>query len=100
MKDRGMKKWIPFNALVEQKGEINKSIKRLDNAEIILSEDQEFDINRALKENFNKKVKIGYLLNNKITIVTGILKKFDIINDFIYIDKKKIKLKTIIFVEL
>ncbi len=89
MKDRGMKKWIPFNALVEQKGEINKSIKRLDNAEIILSEDQEFDINRALKENFNKKVKIGYLLNNKITIVTGILKKFDIINDFIYIDKKK-----------
>lgn len=100
MKDRGMKKWIPFNALVEQKGEINKSIKRLDNAEIILSEDQEFDINRALKENFNKKVKIGYLLNNKITIVTGILKKFDIINDFIYIDKEKIKLKTIIFVEL
>lgn len=100
MKDRGMKKWIPFNALVEQKGEINKSIKRLDNAKIILSEDQEFDINRALKENFNKKVKIGYLLNNKITIVTGILKKFDIINDFIYIDKKKIKLKTIIFVEL
>lgn len=100
MKDRGMKKWIPFNALVEQKGEINKSIKRLDNAEIILSEDQEFDINRALKENFNKKVKIGYLLNNKITIVTGILKKFDIINDFISIDNKKIKLKTIIFVEL
>lgn len=100
MKDRGMKKWIPFNALVEQKGEINKSIKRLDNAEIILSEDQEFDINRALKENFNKKVKIGYILNNKITIVTGILKKSDIINDFIYIDNKKIKLKTIIFVEL
>ena len=100
MKDRGMKKWIPFNALVEQKCEINKSIKRLDNAEIILSEDQEFDINRALKESFNKKVKIGYILNNKITIVTGILKKFDIINDFIYIDKKKIKLKTIIFVEL
>ncbi len=100
MKDRGMKKWIPFNALVEQKGEINKSIKRLDNAEIILSEDQEFDINRALKENFNKKVKIGYILNNQINIATGILKKFDIINDFIYIDKKKIKLKTIIFVKL
>lgn len=100
MKDRGMKKWIPFNALVEQKGEINKSIKRLDNVEIILSEDQEFDINRALKENFNKKVKIGYILNNQINIATGILKKFDIINDFIYIDKKKIKLKTIIFVEL
>lgn len=100
MKDRGMKKWIPFNALVEQKGEINKSIKRLDNAEIILSEDQEFDINRALKENFNKKVKIGYILNNQINIATRILKKFDIINDFIYIDKKKIKLKTIIFVEL
>lgn len=100
MKDRGMKKWIPFNALVEQKGEIHKSIKRLENAEIILSEDQEFDINRALKENFNKKVKIGYILNNQITIATGILKKSDIINDFIYIDNKKIKLKTIIFVEL
>lgn len=100
MKDRGMKKWIPFNALVEQKGEINKSVKRLDNVEIILSEDQEFDINRALKENFNKKVKIGYILNNQINIATGILKKSDIINDFIYIDNKKIKLKTIIFVEL
>lgn len=100
MKDRGMKKWVPFNALVEQKGEINKSIKRLDNAEIILSEDQEFDINRALKENFNKKVKIGYILNNQINIATGILKKSDTINDFIYVDNKKIKLKTIIFVEL
>lgn len=100
MKDRGMKKWIPFNALVEQKGEIHKSIKHIDDRETILSEDQEFDINRALKENFNKKVKIGYILNNKITIVTGILKKSDTINDFIYIDKKKIKLKTIIFVEL
>ncbi len=100
MKDRGMKKWIPFNALVEQKGEINKSVKRLDNVEIILSEDQEFDINRALKENFNKKVKIGYILNNQINIATGILKKSDIIKNFIYIDNKKIKLKTIIFVEL
>lgn len=100
MKDRGMKKWIPFNALVEQKGEINKSIKRLENAEIILSEDQEFDINRALKENFNKKVKIGYILNNQINIATGILKKSDTINDFIYVDKQKIKLKSIIFVEL
>lgn len=100
MKDRGMKKWVPFNALVEQKVEINKSIKRLDDRETILSEDQEFDINRALKENFNKKVKIGYILNNQITITTGILKKFDIINDFVYIDKKKIKLQTIIFVEL
>lgn len=100
MKDRGMKKWIPFNALVEQKGEINKSIKRLDDRETILSEDQEFDINRALKENFNKKVKIGYILNNQINIATGILKKSDTINDFIYVDKQKIKLKSIIFVEL
>ena len=100
MKDRGMKKWIPFNALVEQKGQINKSIKHIDDREIILSEDQEFDINRALKENFNKKVKIGYILNNQINIATGILKKSDTINDFIYVDKQKIKLKSIIFVEL
>ena len=100
MKDRGMKKWVPFNALVEQKGEIHKSIKHLDDREIILSEDQEFDINRALKENFNKKVKIGYVSNNKITTVTGILKKVDVIDGFVYIDKKKITLKSITFIEL
>ena len=100
MKDRGMKKWIPFNALVEQKGEISKITNRQDDIDIILSEEQKFDINRALKENFNKKVKIGYVSNNKITTVTGILKKVDVIDGFVYIDKKKITLKSITFIEL
>ena len=99
MKDRGMKKWIPFNALVEQKGEINKIKNQHDSVEIILSEDQKFDINRALKENFNKKVKIGYISTNKIKIINGILKKVDAINGFAYIDKQKIELKSIIFIE-
>ena len=99
MKDRGMKKWVPFNALVEQKckiGEVNNHQNEIDN---ILSEDQKFDINRALKENFNKKVKIGYILNNKISIVTGILKKVDAIDGFAYVDEQKIKLISIIFIE-
>lgn len=100
MKDRGMKKWIPFNALVEQKDELNKIIKEQESIEIILSEDQKNDINRQLKENFNKKVKIGYILNNRTTIATGILKKVDVINGFIYVDKLKIKLKSIFFVKL
>ena len=99
MKDRGMKKWIPFNALIEQKSEINKIQNQQGNIEIILSEDQKFDINRALKENFNKKVKIGYISANKIKIINGILKKVDAINGFAYIDKQKIELKSIIFIE-
>lgn len=99
MKDRGMKKWIPFNALVEQKSEISKITNQQENTDIILSEDQKFDINRALKENFNKKVKIGYILNNKISVVTGILKKVDAIDDFAYVDEQKIRLISIIFIE-
>ena len=100
MKDRGMKKWIPFNALVEQKGEISKITNRQNDIDITLSEDQKFDINRALKENFNKKVKIGYISNNKITTVTGILKKVDVIDGFLYIDKQKIAIESITFIEL
>ena len=99
MKDRGMKKWLPFNALVEQKGEINKIKNQHDSVEIILSEDQKFDINRALKENFNKKVKIGYICNDKLNTIIGTLKKADEYGGFIYIDNQKIKLESIVFVE-
>lgn len=95
MSDRGIKKWAPFSALPEQNIYL-KTVKenRYKEEEIILSEDQIEEINYILTNYTNKVVTITYF-DNKIKQVSGIINKINANEDYLLIEKKKLKISSI-----
>lgn len=96
MTDRGMKKWLPFNSLIEQK-EYIRQIKESKKNELLpdLSEDQISQVNHLLTNYDGQMVNISYILDSKKSNIVGYIKKVDTINGFIIINDKKINIKNL-----
>lgn len=90
MSGRGMKKWAPYKALIEQ-GDALRDLER--NREVherpILSSDQEEEINDILVNYHGQYVRITYWKNKKIYEICGIILKIDSVNRWLELEERK-----------
>ncbi len=92
--DRGLIKWVPFDALTGFKSAlIELKNKRLTKAKPILSEDQNEILNNKLKLVFEYELTcdLYYYSDGGIEFLSGKIKKIDFINKAIVINNKQIK---------
>lgn len=100
MSDRGMKKWMPFCSIIEQKDYLNKMKQDKNNVELpILSEDQQTEINDLLSNYSSEMVNVSYYKCGKILNKKGIITQINRIDKYIKINSSLIKLENIIFIK-
>ncbi len=88
---RGMKKWMPFNALEHFDDYISSEIMYKEKInKPILSEEQINEINNSLIEYNHDEVIITYYKQGEILKTQGIINKIDVPNQTIMINKIKI----------
>lgn len=94
MSGRGMKKWAPYKALVEQTDALRDLERNKEPRERpILSPDQEEEINEILVNYHGQYVKATYWKNHKIYEFCGIISKIDVVNrQLIFQENKKVLL--------
>lgn len=101
MSDRGMKKWIPYQSLIEhdeflKKYRLNKN--KIDKP--ILFEDKIEEINLFLTNlDFNNLVKITYFENGNIIKIIDKIKRIDLNNQSLIISDIKIPLTNLLDIE-
>lgn len=81
MSDRGMKKWAPYKALVEQTPSLENTYethKKLEKPSI--SSDQAEEINEVLVNYHNQDVKIRYFKKGQIFEIVSKIKTMDVLN--------------------
>lgn len=80
MKDRGMVKWAPFNAVAPGTYMINEVLKEKNKVAMpILSEDQKLALQSKMIDSFNNQeaVKVKYFRNGKYYIREGFITNID-----------------------
>ena len=88
---RGMKKWMPFNALEHYDDYINSTYEYKERVERpILSEEQKEEINNSLVIYNHDEVEITYFKQGEIKKIQGIINKIDVPNQTLTINKIKI----------
>lgn len=100
--DRGLIKWLPFDALTGfKKAIIELKRKRLKRERPILSEDQNEILNNKLKIVLEYKLtcNIYYYKNGYIEYISGNIKKIDLIKKAIFIEKEQIEVEDILEIE-
>lgn len=101
MSDRGMKKWLPFNSLVEQKQYLRQMKQDINKAEPpLLSEDQAEDINNILCNYHGEVAEVHFYKKNKIFSVMGKITKIDQNVHCIVVDNMLINVSTITFLKI
>lgn len=81
MSDRGMKKWAPYKALVEQTPSLEgtyQDFKKIERPKI--SSDVAEEINEILVNYHEQELKIRYFKKGRIFETISSLKKIDVIN--------------------
>lgn len=101
MSDRGMKKWMPFNSLIEQKQYLRQMEQDINKTEPpLLSEDQAEDINNILCNYHGEVVEVHFYKNNKNFSVMGKITKIDQSAHCIVINNMLINVFTITFLKI
>ncbi|NLN50201.1 MAG: YolD-like family protein [Acholeplasmataceae bacterium] len=101
--DRGIIKWLPFDALSGYKAAIRRlKNKRLEINQPILSEDQIATLNYNLSEaiRLQKSVTLYYYLQGKIYLQTGYLEKLDYVYKRIKISNRWLSAASIITINM
>lgn len=101
--DRGLIKWLPFDALTGFKQAVYElKNKRLKPSKPILSEDQlaimDYQISTALK--FQKSISLYVYKNESIIYVTGLIKKIDLVKRQLHVDNYWYPLDSILSLEI
>lgn len=101
MSDRGMKKWMPFNSLVEQKQYLRQMKQDINKIEPpLLSEDQTEDINNILCNYHGEVVEVHFFKKNKNFSIMGKITKIDKSAHCIVINNMLINVSTITFLKI
>ncbi len=88
---RGMKKWMPFNALEHYDDYISSTYSYKEKIERpILSDEQIQSINTSLIEYNHDEVEITFFKQGEIRKIQGIINKIDVPNQVLMINKVKI----------
>mgnify|MGYP003299479455 CR=1 FL=1 len=99
MSDRGMKKWAPYKALVEQSDSLQSAReKKTVQEKPIISDDEAEQINRILVNYNGEKLLARYFRNNKIFEEEIIIKRIDIYEKkLVLTDRRSIKLDELFY---
>ena len=97
MSERGMKKWAPYKALIEQEKYLKKSHDK-NNKQVRpqISSDEAEEINEILVNYHGEELQISFWRNEQINTISTILVKIDPVNKKIVLPNRK----TIYFTEL
>ena len=94
---RGMKKWMPFNALEHYDDYINTTYEYKEKIERpTLSEEQKEEINNSLIIYNHDEVEITYFKQGEIRKIQGIINKIDVPYQTLTINKIKILLTNLL----
>lgn len=95
---RGMEKWKPFNAILNDNDIKDVLEKRKQVSKPIIMEDRIIEINETLKLSLDnyKNVNVKYYNKGYLKEVTGMVSKANIIEKYILIDSTRIYFKNII----
>ncbi len=99
---RGMIKWKPFNALLNNR-DINDILKKRNMiTKPIIMEDRIIEIDNLLKIaiNENKIIKIKYFDKGKLKYISGNIRNINLIEKYILISSTRIYFKNLIKVEI
>ena len=102
MQDRGYKKWIPFNSVIDGKVLINDLLKDKNKVyKPTLSEDQIEILNEKIFEAYTNhiKVKLSIFKNMNITELTGYINNINTIKKYITFNNTHIFLNQIINID-
>lgn len=93
--ERGMKKWAPFSALIEQEEILNKMMeKKYESKDTEISEDQIYEIEYLLNNYHNQELIIQYF-DNDFKTLQGKIDKIDTTYQTLRIGRKIIKINSI-----
>ena len=101
MSDRGMKKWAPYSSLVEQATCLEEMrYKRNKIEKPILEDDQIEKINYILC-NYEKGriLKIKFFYDGYLYFIESAIKRIDVENQLLILEKGKLKLSQIVDIE-
>lgn len=100
MKDRGIKKWMPYKSLVSQSDFLSAMEKeKYIEGKPLISESKAEEINLALMNYQGDTVIISAYLGGHIRTIEGIIKKIDPIYKALEINGMKIQFKNIVGIE-
>lgn len=100
MSERGMKKWLPFNALVEQNEFLEKMLyEKYKIKKPQVSIEQARRIDRILKEYRNNELTFKIYVDGYLYTFKGTIKEIDLQNKQIYFNDFVVPIKNIIDIE-
>lgn len=100
MSDRGMKKWLPFNSLIEQNTYLEKMIyekRKIKKPQV--STEQASKIDRILKEYADMTLNFKFYLDGYLYYFSGTIVKMDKVKKIIYFKDFFINIKDIIDID-
>lgn len=102
-KDRGIIKWLPFDALTGFRESINKLTKSRSKKVIpILSDDQILDLNYKIDEalSLNKEINLMYYENGFYKEVSGLITKVDLYERIIFFNNLKVNIDLVLDINI
>ena len=100
MSDRGMKKWLPFSALVEQNSYLEKMLyekRKIKKPQV--STEQALKIDRILKEYYLNTLSFKVYIDGYLYSFKAKIKKIDKANNLIYFDDFYLNINNILDIE-